>query len=72
MQAGILSSRRKITPAGLAGGSSGQVGKNYILRSDGSIAILSSNATVTMRSGDIFTIETPGGGGYGAKMRSAE
>ena len=32
---------------------------------DGTEEILSSTATVEMQPGDIFVIETPGGGGFG-------
>jgi N-methylhydantoinase B len=34
-------------------------------RNDGTIEELPGNATVEMNLGDIFIIETPGGGGYG-------
>ena len=65
MTAGILSSCRKIAPFGLAGGASGKVGKNYVLRKNGTREELSGTATVEMNSGDTFIIETPGGGGFG-------
>lgn len=67
MTAGILSSKRVIPPFGLEGGEAGKIGKNYVQRKDGSIENLGNNATVKMQSGDIFVIETPGGGGYGKK-----
>ncbi|MEC4984845.1 MAG: hydantoinase B/oxoprolinase family protein [Oscillatoria sp. PMC 1068.18] len=65
MTAGILSSRRQIAPFGLAGGKPGLVGKNWLERKDGKVEELGSTATVKVNSGDIFVIETPGGGGYG-------
>ena len=65
MTAGILSSCREIAPFGLAGGASGKVGKNYVLRKNGTREELSGTATVEMNSGDTFIIETPGGGGFG-------
>jgi 5-oxoprolinase (ATP-hydrolysing) len=65
MTAGILSSRRKIAPFGLNGGESGAVGKNYVERNARKMEALNSTATVEMNAGDIFAIETPGGGGYG-------
>ncbi|MEM8830046.1 MAG: hydantoinase B/oxoprolinase family protein [Cyanobacteria bacterium P01_G01_bin.19] len=67
MTAGILSNRRQIAPFGLAGGSAGARGKNYVERSNGTIEQLDSQATVEINPGDIFAIETPGGGGYGQK-----
>jgi N-methylhydantoinase B/oxoprolinase/acetone carboxylase alpha subunit len=69
MSAAILSSRRKIAPFGLQGGDAGKVGKNYIERSDGTIEELGSTAIATMNPGDVFVIETPGGGGYGIADR---
>ncbi|MGK7878204.1 MAG: hydantoinase B/oxoprolinase family protein [Xenococcaceae cyanobacterium] len=65
MTAAILSSRRVISPFGLHGGETGAVGHNYVERSDGTLEKLGSTAVVQMQSGDVFVIETPGGGGYG-------
>jgi N-methylhydantoinase B/oxoprolinase/acetone carboxylase alpha subunit len=65
MTAAILSSRRKISPFGLQGGEAGKVGKNYVERRDGKIEKLGSTAIAPMNPGDVFVIETPGGGGYG-------
>jgi 5-oxoprolinase (ATP-hydrolysing) len=65
LTAAILSSNRINVPFGLKGGEPGMPGKNYITRSDGTIENLPSCAEVTMNPGDSFTIETPGGGGYG-------
>jgi len=65
MTANILSSCRKIAPLGLLGGASGKVGNNYVIRKDGKEETLDSTATVNMEPGDIFVIETPGGGGFG-------
>ena len=66
MTAGILSNRRRVAPFGLAGGKPGKRGKNY-LQSDNKIEKLNSKATVEMQPGDVFVIETPGGGGYGVE-----
>ncbi len=63
MTAAILSSRRVIPPYGLHGGGNGAVGKNWVERRDGTIEELGSSATVEMQPGDVFVIETPGGGG---------
>ncbi|MCL1465598.1 hydantoinase B/oxoprolinase family protein [Argonema galeatum] len=64
MTAGILSGRRVVAPFGLLGGEAGAVGRNYVLRGDGSVEKLGSTAVVEMNFGDVFVIETPGGGGY--------
>jgi len=65
MTAAILSNRRRNAPYGLHGGGPGQVGCNAVERIDGVIEALPGTAQVTMQAGDIFVIETPGGGGYG-------
>jgi N-methylhydantoinase B/oxoprolinase/acetone carboxylase alpha subunit len=65
MTMGILSGHRSIPPFGLSGGEPGSVGKNQIERADGSSEILGSKAEVQMKAGDILSIETPGGGGFG-------
>ncbi|WP_310427780.1 hydantoinase B/oxoprolinase family protein, partial [Chamaesiphon sp. VAR_48_metabat_135_sub] len=70
MTMGILSGHRSIAPFGLAGGEPGALGLNSIERCDGSIEILGSKAEVQMNQGDIFSIETPGGGGFGLLRRS--
>lgn len=65
MTAGILSNRRSIPPFGLAGGQAGSTGINRVERADGGVEPLGATAAVDMDVGDIFVIETPGGGGYG-------
>jgi len=66
MSAGILSNGRKQGAFGMAGGLPGAVGVNRVERGDGSIEWLDHIATVEMAPGDVFVIETPGGGGYGS------
>jgi len=65
MDAGILSNRRATVPFGLAGGSDGAPGVNCIERADGAVEQLGATASVHLEPGDIFVIETPGGGGFG-------
>ncbi|MGB2680949.1 MAG: hydantoinase B/oxoprolinase family protein [Candidatus Competibacter sp.] len=65
MTAAILSNRRRVAPHGLAGGKAGQTGRNRIERADGSTEELPGTAETTLQAGDIFLIETPGGGGFG-------
>jgi 5-oxoprolinase (ATP-hydrolysing) len=71
MTAGILSNGRKHGAFGMAGGGPGAVGVNRVERSDGSVEPLDHIATVEMRPGDVFVIETPGGGGYGVPEEQA-
>jgi 5-oxoprolinase (ATP-hydrolysing) len=66
MTAAILSSHRVIPPFGLQGGEVGALGRNYVEHSDGTVEELGSTAAVEMNAGDVFIIETPGGGGYGS------
>ena len=66
MTAAILSGHRRVPPYGMAGGQPGQTGRNSVTRADGSVVPLDACASVDMQPGDIFVIETPGGGGYGA------
>jgi 5-oxoprolinase (ATP-hydrolysing) len=66
MTAAILSGHRIVPPFGVAGGEPGQVGRNWVERSHGTTEPLGSRAEVAMQAGDIFGIETPGGGGYGS------
>ncbi|MEH2060718.1 MAG: hydantoinase B/oxoprolinase family protein [Nostoc sp.] len=65
MTANILSGHRLVPPFGLNGGEGGKVGRNWIQRQNGIEENLDSTATVEMKTGDVFVIETPGGGGFG-------
>ncbi|MBD1862934.1 MULTISPECIES: hydantoinase B/oxoprolinase family protein [Trichocoleus] len=66
MTAAILSNRRRISPFGLQGGQPGAIARNWVERQNGAIELLDSKAEVAMNPGDVFVIETPGGGGYGS------
>ena len=61
----VLSSHRRIPPHGAAGGSPGLTGRNGVERADGTVLALSDNDAVQMGVGDVFVMETPGGGGFG-------
>jgi 5-oxoprolinase (ATP-hydrolysing) len=65
MTANILANRRRVPPFGLAGGESGSVGQNWIERASGKVDHFGATHTTTVDAGDVFVIETPGGGGYG-------
>ena len=64
MTAAILSGHRIIPPFGLHGGGAGAVGHNSVEYHDGTVEALGSKAEVQMQPGDVFVIETPGGGGF--------
>jgi 5-oxoprolinase (ATP-hydrolysing) len=67
MRANILANRRRVPPRGIAGGADGQPGRNWVERSDGSVEMLTATDSADVQLGDRFVIETPGGGGYGAR-----
>ncbi|MDE0514151.1 MAG: hydantoinase B/oxoprolinase family protein [Gammaproteobacteria bacterium] len=61
----VLSSHRLVPPFGLAGGGPGRCGNNYIVRTGGDAVQIKGNDEVKMNAGDLFVMETPGGGGFG-------
>ena len=65
MTAAILSGHRKVAPFGQAGGDPGALGRNWVERRDGNAETLTGTDSAEMHPGDVFVIETPGGGGYG-------
>jgi 5-oxoprolinase (ATP-hydrolysing) len=65
MTAAILSNNRLHAPFGMAGGAPGALGRNSVLRSDGRVDTLGHIGKTDMQPGDVFIVETPGGGGYG-------
>ena len=66
MSAAILSNRRRVAPFGLERRRRREPGRNAIIRADGTVEILGATAVAEMQPGDVFVIETPGGGGFGA------
>ncbi len=66
LELSIVSQRRgHYRPFGLSGGLPGQLGENRLDRCDGKAENLGGLAQTTVAPGDILTIKTPGGGGYG-------
>ena len=60
-----LSLHRKTDPYGLAGGEPGKRGRNAIQRISGEVEELQGSDQIAAEPGDLFIMETPGGGGYG-------
>lgn len=56
----LLSDRRRHGPRGMAGGRPGLPGRNLINGEDAG-----GKVTLSLKAGDVVTVETPGGGGYG-------
>ncbi len=65
MTAGILGNNRRHQPHGMAGGEPGAAAKNWVERADGRREEFGHICEVEMEAGDLFVIQTPGGGGYG-------
>jgi 5-oxoprolinase (ATP-hydrolysing) len=65
MTASILSNGRVHPAFGGDGGGAGAPGINRVERADGRVEVLGHIGSVEMASGDVFVIETPGGGGWG-------
>ena len=64
-QVTVLSERRSMPPYGLCGGGDGSRGINAIIRSNSGSESLPSKFTTGVEPGDIVSIQTPGGGGWG-------
>jgi N-methylhydantoinase B len=56
----VISERRVHAPAGAAGGGPGAPGRNLLNGVE-----IPAKATLDLTAGDVVTIETPGGGGFG-------
>jgi 5-oxoprolinase (ATP-hydrolysing) len=60
-----LAGHRRIPAFGMAGGQPGALGRNWVERSDGTLTPMRGCDSVQVRPGDVFVMQTPGGGGYG-------
>ncbi len=65
MTAAILGNNRVNRPHGMAGGEPGVPAKNWVERADGGREDFGHICEVAMNKGDVFVIQTPGGGGFG-------
>lgn len=61
----MYADRFRIAPFGLFGGTDGQPGRAEVLR-DGRVMQLKSKDSMTLKKGDILSIYTAGGGGFGS------
>jgi N-methylhydantoinase B len=66
-QVTLLTERRKFPPYGLYGGDPGQVGENLLIRGK-TQTHLPGKGSLDLLAGDVLSIRTPGGGGYGVKL----
>ena len=65
MTLAVVASRRDVAPFGLEGGADGAAGRQWVERADGSRTVLAGRDRAELGAGDVFVIETPGGGGFG-------
>lgn len=64
----LLAERHTLAPPGACGGEPGATGRHTLAR-DGREEALPAKTMLALQPGDVLTIQTPGGGGYGAGMR---
>jgi len=67
----LMGERQRRGPYGLFGGNSGSPGTYGLIRGN-RITSLSSKTTLPANGGDVLTVTTPGGGGYGTVSRRAK
>ena len=60
----VLTSHRITRAFGVDGGEPGSPGRNAVERADGRVEELQGNDETEMQPGDVFVMETPGGGGF--------
>ena len=61
----VLSERRRFAPCGAGGGAPGATGENWLLHA-GTWSKLAGKFTIEASAGDVISIRTPGGGGWGS------
>jgi 5-oxoprolinase (ATP-hydrolysing) len=64
-----LASHRRVPPYGMAGGLPGALGRHWLERADGTVTAMAGCDSAQAGPGDLFVLETPGGGGYGTPAR---
>ena len=65
MTASILSNGRVHGAFGMQGGQPGEVGSTHVERADGRVETLAHIGSAQLQPGDVFVLNTPGGGGFG-------
>ena len=63
----MLSGHRRVPAHGMAGGEPGALGRHWIEHPDGSATSMRGCDSITVQAGDTLVLETPGGGGFGAR-----
>ena len=71
MTVSTLASHRRVPAFGLSGGQPGALGRHWVERADGSVTAMEGCDTAELAAGDVFVLETPGGGGFGPEEPGA-
>lgn len=64
----VLCGHRRVPPFSVDGGEPGKVGIEWVERADGSVDSVRGIDAVDVNPGDVFVMETPGGGGFGCPV----
>jgi 5-oxoprolinase (ATP-hydrolysing) len=59
-----LASHRRVPAFGLAGGHPGALGRHWVEHADGTATAMAACDSRRLAPGDVFVMETPGGGGF--------
>jgi 5-oxoprolinase (ATP-hydrolysing) len=70
MTVSTLTGHRRVAPYGMAGGSPGALGRNRVVRAEGTVDEVAGCDSVEVGPGDVLVVQTPGGGGYGRQEES--
>ncbi len=65
----LLTQHRVEAPYGRHGGQPGHTGRQWLVRSDGTVELLGGVAGAMLQPGDRLVVQTPGGGGWGIAER---
>lgn len=65
MTLSVLTERRVLQPYGMSGGGAAKRGVNLLRKADGRVIYLGPKTAVQVHGRDVFSMLTPGGGGYG-------
>jgi 5-oxoprolinase (ATP-hydrolysing) len=64
MTVSTLSGHRRVPAFGRQGGAPGALGRHWVERADGTVTAMRGCDTANLAPGEVFVIETPGGGGF--------
>lgn len=65
MQAALLANHHTTRPFGLNGGEAAAPGRAWVERANGETDVLTATDQTDVNVGDVFVVQTPGGGGFG-------